>query len=219
MKSLTQNKVNSKKWIILFSFIFLVFYIFAFDNDQTETKAKKILIIGDSLSAAYNIDETKAWPQLLEQRLHADNPDHILINKSINGDTTRSGIERLPELLEVHKPDIVIIALGGNDALRHYSTVSIRENLESMVQLSQKNYAKVLLCAIRLPAHIGPIYRKAYRNVFSNLAEEYETGLIPFMLKGISDNPRMMQSDGIHPRQKAQSFILDNVWQGLSLLL
>jgi len=179
-----------------------------------------VLVVGDSLSAAHNIPAHSGWVSLLEQRIRRDiaQPPAV-VNASISGETTSGALTRLPGLLQKHRPAVVVIELGGNDALRGLTPVQLRANLERMIVLSRDAGAKVLLLGIDVPPNYGPAYRDRLRRSYSELADQYDTGLVPFLLEGVALEPGLMQSDGLHPTEKAQPRVLDNVWPALKPLL
>jgi len=178
-----------------------------------------VLIVGDSLSAGYGLTMTENWPRLLQERLAADGYPHRVVNASISGDTTSGGLARLPRALERTTPSIVVIALGGNDGLRALPVAEIRRNLARMIQLSSDAGAEVVLAGIHIPPNYGPAYTSDFHEVFHELAQEYGTGLIPFILEGVALQPGLMQADGIHPTAQAQPVIVENVWPALEPLL
>nr|WP_297462168.1 arylesterase [uncultured Halomonas sp.] len=175
-----------------------------------------LMVMGDSLSAAYGIERQSGWVNLLSERL---GDDVEVINASISGETTAGGATRLPELLGQHDPDIVLLELGGNDGLRGLPPRQMRANLSEMIEASQRAGAQVLLLGIQVPPNYGQAYATAFRNVYHELAEEYDVPLVPFLLDGIALDASLMQDDGIHPTAEAQSMILDNVWPTLKTLL
>jgi len=181
--------------------------------------AGTVLIVGDSISAGFGLDTRLGWVSLLEQRLRREGFDDKVINASISGDTSAGGQARLPALLAEHKPELVILELGGNDGLRGMLPTQLQQNLASMIQQSQKAGAKVLLLGMRLPPNYGVRYTTAFAEVFPKVAEENDVPLVPFLLEGIGGVPSMVQSDGIHPTAEAQSRLLDNVWPMLKPLL
>lgn len=178
-----------------------------------------ILVLGDSLSAGYGIDTQQGWVALLRDRLQKSGYDYQVVNASISGDTTSGGLARLPDALNSYKPAIVIIELGGNDALRGIPIDTTQQNLMQLITLSQNTKAKVLLLGLRLPPNLGPVYDKKFQNTFPDLAKKYHTALVPLFLNGIDANPNLMQDDGIHPRAEAQMILLNNVWPVLEPLL
>lgn len=175
-----------------------------------------LLVIGDSLSAAYGIEQGQGWVDLLAERL---GDDARVVNASISGETTSGGASRLPDLLRQHEPELVLLELGGNDGLRGLPPGQMRSNLAEMIEASQAAGAEVLLLGIDIPPNYGQAYREAFRTVFSDLAETYGVPLVPFLLKDIALDEALMQGDGIHPTASAQPRILDNVWPELEALL
>lgn len=178
-----------------------------------------ILIVGDSLSAGYGVDEQQSWVTLLENQLAAEGYGYRVINASISGDTTGGGLRRLPRALERHAPGIVIIELGGNDGLRGTPLLVMRENLSAMIEMSQQSGARVLLAGMQMPPNYGTAYTTEFANVYYELAEEYETGLIPFFMHNVALEPALMQPDGIHPNTQGQPVLLKNVWPELVPLI
>ncbi|VEF12151.1 lipolytic protein [Pseudomonas fluorescens] len=181
--------------------------------------AGTVLIVGDSISAGFGLDTRLGWVSLLEQRLKQEGFDDKVVNASISGDTSAGGQARLPALLAEHKPELVILELGGNDGLRGMPPAQLQQNLAGMIQQSKKAGAKVLLLGMRLPPNYGVRYTTAFAEVFPKVAEENDIPLVPFLLEGIGGVPSMVQSDGIHPTAEAQPRLLDNVWPMLKPLL
>ncbi|WGI24160.1 arylesterase [Halomonas alkaliantarctica] len=198
-------------WLVLLIVTFASSPINA-DADADPT----LLVMGDSLSAAYGIERDEGWVSLLAERLE---DDAQVVNASISGETTSGGLQRFTELLGQQQPDIVLIELGGNDGLRGLSPNQMQANLASMIEQSQEADAQVLLLGIDIPPNYGQAYRDAFTGVFYSLAEEYDVSLVPFLLEDIALNDALMQSDGIHPTADAQPIILDNVWPELKPLL
>ena len=172
----------------------------------------KILIFGDSLSAAYGIGEDEGWVTLLAERLAQEDSELEVVNGSVSGETTTGGRARLPSLLERYNPAFVLIELGGNDGLRGLPLSLMRENLTDMIQLSQKSGATVMIAGMQIPPNYGPRYTEPFFAQYAELAEEFDLYLIPFLIDGIPQQPELMQADGIHPKAEAQSMILDNFW-------
>lgn len=169
-------------------------------------------MIGDSLSAAYRMETSEAWPALLEARLLEQGYDHRVVNASISGDTTQGGRSRLARALDRFSPQIVVIELGGNDGLRGVAIETTRDNLAWMIETSQVSGAKVILAGMQIPPNYGETYTRQFRDLYPALASQYDTGLIPFFLEGIALRDDLMQEDGIHPNTDAQTHLLDNVW-------
>lgn len=184
--------------------------------------AQRILVVGDSLSAEYGLAKGTGWVALLEQRLAAQKKAVTVTNASVSGDTTSGGRTRLPPLLAQHRPHIVIIELGGNDALRGLPLQGMQDNLRAMTQAAQQAGAKVLLLGMQIPPNYGKQYAQDFENVFARVAQENQAALLPFFLKGVADhaNPRsLFQSDQIHPNAQAQPILLQNVWPMLQAWL
>lgn len=191
----------------------------AHGGDHGGEQQRRILVFGDSLSAAYRIDEQSGWVALLQQRLDEQGMPFRVINASVSGETTVGGAARLPAMLETHQPDIVILELGGNDGLRGLPVTSITQNLQHMIELSQASDAQVLLIGIQIPPNYGPRYTTPFYQQYQELADRYDLNLIPFLLEGIADNRALMQDDGIHPTAEAQPMVLDIVWPALLEML
>jgi acyl-CoA thioesterase-1 len=181
--------------------------------------AGTVLIVGDSISAAFGLDTRQGWVALLEQRLKSEGFDDKVVNASISGDTSAGGQARLPALLAEHKPELVILELGGNDGLRGQLPTQLQQNLASMIDSSKASGAKVLLLGMQLPPNYGVRYTQAFAEVYSKLANEKNVALVPFFLEGVGGNPELMQADGIHPAVAAQGKLLENVWPTLKPLL
>jgi acyl-CoA thioesterase-1 len=181
--------------------------------------AKTLLVLGDSISAAYGIAPGSGWVDLLAKRVQRGHADYRVVNASISGDTTAGGRARLPALLKQHRPSIVIVELGGNDGLRGGDLRATRSNLDAIVAASQKAGAKVLIAAMRMPPNYGPAYVRQFDEVFTSVARERKAALVPFLLEGFAERANMFQPDRIHPTVEAQQAILDNVWPHLEPLL
>ena len=182
-------------------------------------QAATVLVVGDSISAAYGLETKDGWVALLQERLLEHDADFNVINGSISGETTAGGLARFPDLLAQHEPDYVIIELGGNDGLRGLSLTHIAANLTDMIRQAQEQNAAVLLLGMRLPGNYGKLYIEAFFNVFQHIAEKEQVALVAFFLEGVGAVDGMMQADGVHPTQLAQPLLLENAWQGLAPLL
>ncbi|MBD3654528.1 arylesterase [Kangiella sp.] len=196
----------------------ILFLVVAVFNVAATAKAQEkptILVLGDSLSAGYNIDVEQGWVELLNQKLQQEGYPHTVINGSISGDTTTQGLLRLPTLLEQHEPEIVIIELGGNDALRGTAPNAIKRNLGKLIDTSKRSGAEVLLLGIQIPPNYGQRYAQAFFDNYAQLANEKKVKLVPFFLKNVGGNDELMQDDGIHPNAKAQPILLHNIWPQL----
>ncbi|MFC1776214.1 arylesterase [Pseudomonadota bacterium] len=175
-----------------------------------------LLILGDSLSAGYGMDREHSWVHLLELRLDQYGHSYRVLNSSISGDTTQGGLARLPRLVDRYQPEIVIIELGGNDGLRGINPDVTRENMTRMIRYSQQSGARVLLAGIKLPPNYGTAYLQQFESIYTDLAAEYDTLLVPFFMDGVVFEPGMLQADGIHPSEKGQPVLLENVWTVLA---
>lgn len=184
-----------------------------------EAAAGTVLVVGDSISAALGLETSQGWVSLLQKKLDSERLDHRVVNASISGDTSAGGAARLPALLGEHKPEVVIIELGGNDGLRGQPPAQLQQNLASMVEQSRQAGAKVLVLGMRLPPNYGKRYTDAFARVFSDVAKEQQVPLVPFFLEGVGGVEGMMQADGIHPAASAQPKLLENVWPSLQPLL
>ncbi|MBK0063758.1 arylesterase [Acinetobacter sp. S54] len=175
--------------------------------------AKTILIVGDSLSAGYGINPEQGWVQLLQKRLDQQYPkQHKVVNASVSGETTSGALARMPKLLQSYKPDVVVIELGGNDALRGQPPQMIQKNLGKLVQQSQQAKAKVVLFGMKIPPNYGTAYSQAFENNYKVVSQQYKVKLLPFFMQGIAGHKNLMQNDQIHPNAKAQTILLDNAY-------
>lgn len=175
--------------------------------------AKTIMILGDSISAGYGVDSNHAWVKLLQQRLDQHYPkQHKVVNASVSGETTSGALARLPKLLQTYKPDIVVVELGGNDALRGQPPQMIQKNLATLVQQSQKAKANVILFGMKIPPNYGTAYSTAFENNYRVVSQQYRVKLLPFFMQGIAGNRHLMQQDQIHPNNDAQKLLLDNAY-------
>jgi len=178
-----------------------------------------ILVIGDSLSGAYGINIDEGWVALLQQRVNAGNYHYKVINASVSGDTTRTGLGRIDAALKSYRPAIVIIALGGNDGLRGLAFSEIENSLASIIERSQQSGARVLLAGVRLPPNYGTAYNRQFAAVYVRLSDRYQVPLVPRLLDQVADYRELLQPDGVHPTAAAQARVMQNVWDGLQPLL
>lgn len=184
--------------------------------------ARTLLVVGDSLSAEYGLPRGSGWVALLEQQLGRDKSLWRVVNASISGDTTAGGRARLSLLLKQHQPSVVIIELGGNDALRGFALSMTEDNLQAMIQACQALRAKVLLLGMQVPPNYGANYAAEFSKLFTRLAKKHKTAVVPFLLKGIADvtnSAELFQADRIHPNAQAHPRMLANVWVELKKLL
>jgi len=182
-------------------------------------QAKSILVLGDSLSASYQIQFEQGWVNLLTNRLKVSHPKVQVTNASFGGATTAAGVQRLPTLLEEVKPDLLILELGGNDGLQGKPLTYIKANLSNIIHTAQTAGTDVLLLGIKIPPNYGTRYTEPFFNQYEELATQYNLLYVPFMLQGIIENSSLMQNDGIHPTAEAQPIILDNIWPAITKAL
>jgi acyl-CoA thioesterase-1 len=185
----------------------------------TAAAPRKMLVYGDSLSAAYGLASSQGWVHLLGERIARSNLPWQVINGSISGETTAGGLRRLPGDLKRHQPSVVLIALGANDALRGQPVAAIRANLEKMIELARAARAEPVLAGIMIPPNYGIEYAREFSELYAALARRHKLRLVPFLLEGIADKPEMFQADQLHPTAAAQARIVDNVWPAVEPLL
>jgi acyl-CoA thioesterase-1 len=181
--------------------------------------APTVLILGDSLSAAYGIPEDRGWVALLQRRLLETGHPHRVVNASVSGETSVGGLNRLPRLLAEHAPALVVLELGANDGLRGFAPQVLGDNLRAMVAASREVGAQVLLLGVRLPPNYGGAFNARFERVYATVADETGTPLVPFFLEGVAEDRALMLPDGLHPAAEAQPRLLDNVWPALAPLL
>lgn len=182
----------------------------------------RLLVVGDSLSAEYGIARGTGWVALLDAQLQKDHPKWQVVNASISGDTTAGGLARLPPLLKQHQPQLVVIELGGNDALRGFSLKRTEDNLVKMIRACQAIKAKVLLVGMQVPPNYGAAYASDFTRLFARISKQHQTALVPFLLAGVADDKdptALFQADRIHPKAEAHPRILANVWAVLKKML
>tara|TARA_A200000113_G_scaffold222635_1_gene236612 strand:+ start:1932 stop:2558 length:627 start_codon:yes stop_codon:yes gene_type:complete len=182
-------------------------------------ESKKLLILGDSISAGYGLKESENWVQLLENSLKRSGQELQIINSSISGDTTIGGLSRIESDLEEHKPNYVLVELGGNDALRGYPINKIKSNLLKIIEASVLAKANPIIMQIRIPPNYGKNYVAAFESIYSEIAEERNIPILTFLLEKVALNKSLMQLDGIHPNQKAQQIIANQVEKELLTIL
>jgi acyl-CoA thioesterase-1 len=182
-------------------------------------QAPTIVVLGDSLSAAYGIRVEEGWVSLLQKRLTSQGYGYRVVNASVSGETTAGGLARLPRALQLHRPAIVILELGGNDGLRGLSLEQMRANLDSMIRQSRDAGASVLLAGMRVPPNYGPTYVQKFHALYADLAQRHRVPLVPFLMKDVALDETFMQADGIHPNARAQLILLDEIWPALKPLL
>lgn len=182
-------------------------------------KQAAILVFGDSLSAEYGLPRDTGWVRLLSDRLAREAVQYSVVNASISGETTSGGRTRLPQLLQQHRPAIVVLQLGANDGLRGLSLAAMRENLSAMIGASRTAGARVLLIGMRIPPNYGREYAERFGGIYAQIARDEKVALVPFLLDGFADDLEYFQPDRIHPAERAQPRMLENVWPQLAPLL
>ena len=181
--------------------------------------AGRILVYGDSLSAAYGIAEKRGWVALLAERLSSERLDYSVANASISGETSAGGLARIARALDTHKPAVVILALGANDGLRGLPVAEMKKNLAAIARAAQGAGATVLIAGMRLPPNYGPDYASSFDAAFAEVARAQKAVLVPFLLAGVAEKSELFQADRLHPTEAAQPIVLDNVWKSLRPLL
>lgn len=195
---------------------------FAQANAQARTTApatRTVLVMGDSLSAAYGLSAAQGWVALTADRVNKTQPGWRVVNASISGETTAGGASRIAAELQRHKPAVVVIELGANDGLRGLSLTQTRANLDKMIRAAQQSKAKVLLIGMRIPPNYGPDYTRGFEANYSELAKQHQVALLPFLLEPIVRDRANFQDDNLHPIASAQPKLRDHVWTALAPLL
>lgn len=200
---------------LLVCYIACLAYSSAWAADEDYT----LLVFGDSLSAAYGIEEEQGWVTLLASKIDSDELPFRVINGSVSGETSTGGLARLPAMLDSYAPDVLILELGGNDGLRGLPLSLLKQNMGEMIELAEQAGAMVILTGIQIPPNYGPRYTLPFAELYGELAKEKDLALVPFLIDGIPQIPELMQNDGIHPKAEAQFMVLDNVWPTLEPLL
>jgi acyl-CoA thioesterase-1 len=198
--------------------VFILSLVFLFPAIAQENKPV-IVVLGDSISAAWGINTDEGWVNLLRLRLAEKNSNHDVINASVSGDTSRTGLNRLDDILARHEPTVLIVELGGNDGLRGITISETRNSLAAIIEKGQQSGARVLLAGVRLPPNYGPYFINQFTAMYRELAEKYQVPLVPRILDQVADFPELMQDDGMHPNREGQKQILENVWPKLERLL
>ncbi|MCL6236904.1 MULTISPECIES: arylesterase [Acinetobacter] len=201
-----QNRIQNNR---LLSYLLAIALMFC----PMLLSAKTIMILGDSLSAGYGVSVQQGWVHLLQKRLDQQYPkQHKVVNASVSGETTSGALARLPKLLQTHRPDLVVIELGGNDGLRGQPPAQIQKNLAQLIQKSQQAKSKVILFGMKIPPNYGKAYSQAFENNYQVLSQQYKVKLLPFFMQGVAGHKNLMQQDQIHPNAKAQPILLNNAY-------
>lgn len=199
-----------KKFLLLITLILFTLPVLAKNT---------ILILGDSISAGYGININKGWVALLQQRLKQEKYDYHVINSSISGNTTSNGLGRIEQALATHQPQITIIELGGNDGLRGLPLSTIKSNLTKIIQLAKTAKSRVLLIGVQLPPNYGVDYTQGFQDIFTEVGNQYQVPVVSLFLEKRDNNTDLIQADGLHPTEKAQPLMLDQVWPAMKKLL
>ncbi|WP_086980876.1 multifunctional acyl-CoA thioesterase I/protease I/lysophospholipase L1 [Vibrio aphrogenes] len=194
-------------------------FVLCFSSIPQAASKTTILILGDSLSAGYQMAIEQSWPSLLPQELKQNGIEAQVINGSISGDTTGNGLQRLPALLKQHQPDWVVIELGANDGLRGFPPATIKQNLQQLIQQSKAAGSQVALMQIMVPPNYGKRYTQAFANVYPDLAKQQDIPLLPFFLEQVIVKKEWMMQDGLHPKPEAQPWIAQFIASELTLIL
>lgn len=191
--------------------LLVVFMILCTTLFSVTTQAKSIVVLGDSISASYGFEEQHGWVALMEQKIKVSHPDYTMHNASISGDTTAGGLARLPRLLQLYQPALVILELGANDGLRGMSLKLMQKNLSAIINQSKQSGAEVLLLSMRIPSNYGKRYTDMFYNSYQKIAQQHNISVVPFILKDVALNKAQMQQDGLHPNKKAQPVIANHI--------
>lgn len=213
---------SRRRWLRDFSLLVAAGGLAGLSPAQRPASGRTVLVVGDSLSAEYGLARGQGWVALLEQRLARERLDWRVVNASVSGDTTAGGRSRLPPLLAEHRPAVVVIELGGNDALRGLPLQSTADNLRTMARAAKAAGARVLLLGMQVPPNYGRRYAEDFSRLFPEVSRSEGASLVPFFLAGIADGPdplALFQADRIHPKAEAHPRMLDNVWPALRPLL
>ncbi len=203
-----------KDFIILAIFVSLAVFNTPISHAEDQPQdAIDVLVLGDSLSAAYNLEQDQGWVNLLQNMLHEKGVHINLINAAISGETTDGGVARLPRLLTQHMPDIVYIELGGNDGLQGHPIKKLRDNLSTLITTSLDYDARVILQSIQIPTNYGRRYNNMFTESFAKVASKHNIALVPFFLADIALQSELMMRDGIHPNAKGQQQIAEFMYQ------
>ena len=176
-----------------------------------QTSPPRVLVLGDSISAAYGMSLEQGWVTQMSQRLADDAVAAEIINASISGETSGGALKRLPKLLKSHAPEVVVIEIGGNDGLRGYPLDKLKKNIARLVRLSEDAGARTVLVPMEIPPNYGRRYTTGFRNLYPSIAQETGATLSPFIMDGVATQPTLMQDDGIHPTAEAQPLLVENM--------
>jgi acyl-CoA thioesterase I len=220
MQMLIFTRLFTKRLALVHTLVFtLVLTFLTAQNAALAAPQKTILVVGDSISAAYGIDSKLGWVALLAERVNATAPHYSVKNASISGDTTAGGAQRMPALLKAHTPALVVIELGGNDALRGLPMSQTEANFTAMIRAAKTAKAQVLLVSMQIPPNYGAAYGKSFNALYAKLGKAHAVKTSDFIFKSFAEDLTYFQRDRIHPTLAAQSMMLDAVWPALKPLL
>ena len=197
-----------------YNFIIILLSI-VFSQEALGEAPKKLLILGDSISAGYGVSVDRQWTSILQRKLDSSGKNLKIINASFSGETTGGGLSRIASLMKSNSPDYLLIELGGNDALRGYPVDKIKFNLIEICKIASKQNVVIILMQIRIPPNYGRIYTQAFESMYGEVANEMGILLVPFMVENIALEPNLMLPDGIHPNEKGQPLIAEEIYKWL----
>ena len=195
--------------------ILIIYFLLNLSLNLYSEKAKSLLILGDSISAGYGMSKEKQWSEVLKEKLNQEKISLKIINASVSGETTGGGLVRSDKLLQNNMPNYLLIELGGNDALRGYPPQTVKSNLLEIINLAKTYGSKSIIMQIRIPPNYGNRYRNEFESIYTEIAEETGSLYMPFMLNNIALEKNLMMADGIHPTEKAQPLIAEEIFNYL----
>jgi len=199
--------------------MFKVFLVSLFLCISSLTQAKSIVVLGDSISAAYGFEVEQGWVALMQENIKSEYPDYTIYNESISGDTSAGGLARLPLIIKKYKPNIIMLELGANDGLRGMSLFAMKKNLSAIIEQSKKSGAQVLILSMRIPSNYGKRFTDMFYGSYQKLSTQHEVSVVPFILENVALDKKFMQRDGLHPNALAQPIISNHIYPYLIKLL
>jgi len=199
--------------------MFKVFLVSLFLCISSLTQAKSIVVLGDSISAAYGFEVEQGWVALMQENIKSEYPDYTIYNESISGDTSAGGLARLPLIIKKYNPNIIMLELGANDGLRGMSLFAMKKNLSAIIEQSKKSGAQVLILSMRIPSNYGKRFTDMFYGSYQKLSTQHEVSIVPFILENVALDKKFMQRDGLHPNALAQPIISNHIYPYLIKLL
>jgi len=199
--------------------MFKVFLVSLFLCISSLTQAKSIVVLGDSISAAYGFEVEQGWVALMQENIKSEYPDYTIYNESISGDTSAGGLARLPLIIKKYNPNIIMLELGANDGLRGMSLFAMKKNLSAIIEQSKKSGAQVLILSMRIPSNYGKRFTDMFYGSYQKLSTQHEVSVVPFILENVALDKKFMQRDGLHPNALAQPIISNHIYPYLIKLL